>query len=76
MNIAIEDMDRHIDAGRAHPLLPEGTPGPVRHRGQWWAVPTGAEHYQPTGPQHASRLDAHAGRLARAEQAASNSWRA
>lgn len=71
--IAIPTMERHLAAGRAHPLLPDGAPGPVRHRGQWWAVPADAEHYQPTAPDHAAQLDAHAARLARAQQAASGS---
>lgn len=63
-------MAAAVTAGQAQPLLGEGTPGPVRHRGQWWAVPTGAEHYQPATAEHASRLDAHAHRLARAQRAA------
>ena len=68
--VAINAMDAHIAAGHAHPLLPEGTPGPVRHRGQWWAVPKGGEHYQPATAEHAVTLDEHAARLARAQRAA------
>lgn len=69
-HVSIPDMDQHLVAGRAHPLLPEGSPGPVRMHGQWWAVPEGGEHYRPVTAGQASRLDAHAARLAHAQDQA------
>jgi len=33
-------------AERARPMLPEGIPGPVQYRDQWWAIPENEEVYQ------------------------------
>jgi len=68
--LAITVMVEHVRAGRAVPLLPEGAPGPVRHRDRWWAIRVGQTHYQPvTDPRVIAQLDADAGRWHRARHA-------
>jgi hypothetical protein len=58
-------MAQHVAAGDAQSLLPDGVPGPVRLAGQWWAVPTGHDQYQPvTDPAAAATFEAGWARLA------------
>jgi hypothetical protein len=69
--ISAAEMARHIAAGRARPLLPEGVPGPVQHASRWWAIPTGGQDYQPvTNPATITQLDTDAQRFHRARLAA------
>ncbi len=56
--IPIPAMAQHLAAGDADALLPDGVPGPVRLADQWWAVPTGDNHYRPvTDPAAVTTFD-------------------
>jgi hypothetical protein len=63
-------MAEHIRAGDAAPLLHDGVPGPVHHRGRWWAVPADAEHYEPVPEATGQELTARARRLGKLLEAA------
>ena len=73
INLAI--MASYITARTAHPLLPEGVPGPVHYLQRWWVVPTGATQYEAVDDpavlamlaRHASALTDSATRLAAAD---------
>ncbi|WP_188316623.1 hypothetical protein [Solihabitans fulvus] len=69
MNLSIEQMNIHRNAGAAQPLLVGYDPAPVHHAGQWWVVPTDGSDYQPAGLQVAAALDVLAQRVAAAQSA-------
>jgi hypothetical protein len=69
--ITVPDMETLLAGGDALALLPEGVPGPVQLGGEWWAVPTGTDAYQPVADAAAVELlDRLAARYATARAAA------
>lgn len=72
--ISSEDMGRLVARSEASPLLPEGVPGPVKHAGQWWAIPADIDkcqtEYRPvTNLDQIAMLDRNAQRYATARAA-------
>ena len=69
-SISQPDMAEHIRLGQAHPMLPEGTPGPVFFARRWWIVRAagpsraGGEDYVLADDHEAAQLTASSKHLA------------